>query len=160
MKRIVGIAEMIISTDPADTLITYALGSCLGITVYDPRTKIGALLHVMLPQSSIDVEKAKKNPYMFVDTGVEAMLNECVKLGANPRSLVVKVAGGASFKKPGENDIFEIGKRNFTMFRKLLWKKGIMLKSFDVGSNITRNISIDINTGSVIVKSQGVDKEL
>ena len=160
MKHIVGIAEMIISTDPGDTMITYALGSCLGITFYDPRNKVGALLHVMLPQSSIDPVKAQKNPYMFVDTGVESMLNQFLSKGGNKNSLIVKVAGGASFKKPGENDLFEIGKRNFTMFRKLLWQKGIMLKSFDVGSNITRNISIDVGTGIVIVKSEGVDKQL
>ncbi|HPG37944.1 MAG TPA: chemotaxis protein CheD [bacterium] len=160
MKRIVGIADMIISTDPNDTLITYALGSCLGITIYDPLTKIGALLHVMLPQSSIDPGKAAKNPYMFVDTGLDDMFAEFEKKGGAQKRMIVKVAGGASFKKPGENDLFEIGKRNFTMFRKVLWKKGILLKAYDVGGAVTRNISIDLNNGAVSIRIEGVEKSL
>ena len=63
----INIADMLISTDRNDLLITHALGSCLGITLYDPVAGVGGLLHVMMPFSSIDLIKADDNPYMFVD---------------------------------------------------------------------------------------------
>lgn len=160
MKRVVGIGDMIISSDPEDVLITYALGSCLGITMYDFKVKVGGLLHVMLPQSTIDPVKASKKPYIFVDTGVENMFAEFKKHGASINSIIVKVAGGASFTKPGNNDLFEIGKRNFTMFRKILWKRGIFIKAFDIGGAITRNISLNIDSGIVLVKTEGIIKYL
>lgn len=160
MNRVVGINELIISYEPADVLITYALGSCLGITMYDATMKVGGLLHVMLPHSTIDPQKALKNPYIYVDTGVEKMFSELVKHGASMNRLIIKVAGGASFTKPGDNDLFEIGRRNFTMFRKILWQKGILINSFDTGGAITRNISINIGSGIVKVKSEGIEKYL
>ncbi len=160
MKQVVGIGELIISSNPEDVLITYALGSCLGITMYSSKVKVGGLLHVMLPQSSIDPVKASKNPYVFIDTGVENMFEEFKRKGASIDSIIVKVAGGASFTKSGQNDLFEIGKRNFTMFRKVLWQKGIFIKAFDIGGAVTRNISIDIGTGIVLVKSEGITKNL
>ena len=158
MNRVVGISDMIISTDPKDVLVTYALGSCLGITVYDAKIKVGGLLHIMLPQSSIDPRKAIKNPYIFVDTGVEQIFSEFEKHGSLIDRLIIKVAGGSSFTKPGDNDLFEIGRRNFTMFRKILWTKGLLIKSFDIGGNVSRNISINIDSGIVIVKSEGIEK--
>ncbi len=69
-ERIVDVADMRVSAVKGDVLVTHALGSCLGITVYDPTTHVGGLLHVMLPLSTIDPKKGKENPYMFVDTGV------------------------------------------------------------------------------------------
>src|SRR5919109_4013944 len=96
MRYIVGVADMKISVQPGDQLITYALGSCLGIAIHDPVAKVGGLLHVMLPLSTIDPAKAAENPSMFVDTGVPQLFISCYKAGAQKHRLVVKVAGGAS----------------------------------------------------------------
>ena len=79
MKIVVGVADMAVSKNPNDEIITYALGSCLGITVYDPVVQVGGMIHIMLPMSTIDAEKAKNKPYMFVDTGVPILFNECYK---------------------------------------------------------------------------------
>ena len=155
MKHIVGVADMKIATQSGDELITYALGSCLGITLYDPVAQVGGLLHVMLPLSTIDPAKAKDNPCMFVDTGVPRLFLDCYKAGAQKQRVVVKVAGGASVHPNEEEDLFQIGKRNFVMLRKLLWKNGVLLKAHDVGGSHSRTMSLDITTGTVSLKIQG-----
>jgi chemotaxis protein CheD len=152
MKQIIGIADMKISTRPEDVLITYALGSCLGITVYDPVAKVGGMIHIMLPDSSVNPAKAADNPLMFVDTGVPQLFKECYKYGAKKERMVLKVAGGASLQKNEESDQFQIGKRNFVMLRKLLWKNNVLIKSCDVGENFSRTMSLDMATGDVILK--------
>ncbi len=154
MKIIVGMADMKTSSDPDDTLITYALGSCLGIAIYDPVTAVGGLLHVMMPSSSIDPAKAARNPSAFVDTGVPMLFKACYALGAEKKRLIVKVAGGAA-TQTSNSDIFQIGKRNFTSLRKLLWKNGVLLKKHDVGGTRPRNMSLGIGTGEVTLKSDG-----
>jgi len=70
MKQIVGIADMKVSNNPEVSVITYSLGSCIGLVIYDPVVKVGGILHYMLPESSIDNEKASRNPFMFADTGI------------------------------------------------------------------------------------------
>ncbi|MBN2008492.1 chemotaxis protein CheD [candidate division KSB1 bacterium] len=155
MKVIVGVADMKISNNKDDVLITYALGSCLGITIFDPVAHVGGLLHVMLPVASVDPIKAKSNPYMFVDTGVPRLFTESYKLGAKKERLVVKVAGGASTNSEIDEDFFKIGKRNFVLLRKVLWKNGVLLKAYDVGQNHSRTMSLDIGTGQVIIKISG-----
>lgn len=155
MKHIIGVAEMRISANQEDSLTTYALGSCLGITVYDPVAWIGGMVHVMLPLSTLDPAKAGMNPCMFVDTGVTKLFLDCYKAGARKERLVVKAAGGACVRGDEEADFFQIGKRNFVMLRKLLWKNGVLLKAFDVGGTEARTMSLDIATGEVILKVNG-----
>jgi chemotaxis protein CheD len=146
---------MRIAATAGDILITYALGSCLGIAIYDPISNVGGLLHVMLPLSTIDLAKAADNPFMFVDTGVPRLFLDCYKAGARKERLMVKAAGGACANGNGDGDYFQIGKRNFVMLRKLLWKNGILLESHDVGGSASRTMSLEIGSGSVLIKSQG-----
>jgi chemotaxis protein CheD len=160
VKHIVGIADMKISSSADDVLITYALGSCLGISIYDPVTRVGGLLHVMLPVSTVNEAKAKENPYMFVDTGVPLLFRACYQAGAKKERLIVKVAGGASLKHNEEDDQFQIGKRNFTMLRKLLWKNNVLLKAFDVGEKHSRTMSLQIATGDVVLRINNQDNQL
>ncbi|HEY3281979.1 MAG TPA: chemotaxis protein CheD [Armatimonadota bacterium] len=156
----VGVADCKVSADPEDLLITYALGSCLGISIYDPVARVGGLLHVMLPDSSIDPSKAELNPSMFVDSGVPRLFRECYRQGAQKQRLVVKVAGGATSRLRGDEDHFQIGRRNFTMLRKLLWGNGVMLKGHDVGGCTSRTMSLHIGTGVVSLKINGELREL
>ena len=155
VKHIVGVADMKISKQPGDQVITYALGSCLGIAIHDPIAEVGGLLHVMLPLSTIDRAKATENPSMFVDTGVPQLFLHCYKAGAKKQRLVVTVAGGASLHGDATTDHFQIGKRNFVMLRKLLWKNGVLLKAHDVGGSHSRTMMLDIGSGKVMLKSQG-----
>jgi chemotaxis protein CheD len=156
----VGVADMVISKDPDDSIITHALGSCLGITVHDPVAQVGGLLHVMLPLSTIDPKKASTNPYMFVDTGLPALFISSYKAGAKKDRLVVRVAGGASSKIDPEDDYFEIGKRNLISFRRLLWRNGVLITAEDVGGNVSRTMSLSIGTGEVSLKVNGQIKVL
>ena len=149
---------MKISANKEDVLITYALGSCLGITIYDPVAFVGGMLHIMLPLSTKDQEKAKKNPFMYVDTGVPLLFLESYKYGAKKERLIVKVAGGSCSNS--NDDVFMIGKRNFIMLRKLLWKNGVLLKAYDVGGSESRTMSLDIGSGEVIIKINNKLKKL
>lgn len=160
MRHVVGLADIKLSTNGCDSLITYALGSCLGITIYDPITRVGALLHIMLPDSSIDPAKAQQNPWMFVDTGFPKMIDDCVAAGARKERMILKVAGGACAHGNPDADYFQIGKRNFVMLRKLLWQRGLLLKAYDVGGSHSRTMSLDLVNGEVQLKTGGVSKNL
>ena len=150
---------MRISGTLGDMLITYALGSCLGVTIYDPIVQVGGLLHVMLPESSIDLEKATVNPYMFVDTGVPRLFREAYKAGAQKDRLVVKVAGCASMHAE-ETDRFQIGKRNELMLRKLLWKNGVMMEATDLGGQVARTMSLEIGSGVVVLRTKNGERSI
>jgi chemotaxis protein CheD len=150
---IVDIADMRISDNPAETLITYSLGSCLGVAVYDPALHLGGLLHCMLPLSKVDKEKAKNRPFMFVDTGMQSMLTEMYHYGMRKNRAVVNVAGGSQVLD--NQNIFKIGERNFTVLRKILWKNGLLMQNQDVGGNKSRTVSLNIKTGRFSIKSSG-----
>lgn len=155
MRYVVGVADMKISAQPDDQLVTYALGSCLGIAIHDPVVHVGGLLHVMLPLSTIDPAKATENPAMFVDTGVPRLFLACYQAGAQKQRLIVKVAGGASVHGDEVDDHFQIGKRNFVMLRKLLWKNGVLLQAHDVGGTHSRPMTLTIGNGEVSLKTHG-----
>lgn len=159
-KLTVGVADLVVTADASAMLVTYALGSCLGITVFDPVAKVAGMLHAMLPDSAIDPAKAAANPAMFVDTGVPELFRQAYKLGATKERLVCKVAGGAAVLEGAREDLFEIGKRNFVMLRKLLWKNGVLLKAQDVGSNVSRTMLLSAATGEVTLKINGMERTL
>lgn len=157
----VGMADLRVSADPLDRLVTYALGSCLGITVYDPVARVGGLLHVMLPLSSVDAERARANPALCVDTGVPELFRACYRLGAVKQRMVVKVAGGAAAAAPGQPDQFQIGKRNVLTLRKLFWKNGVLADAMDVGGHqLSRTMSLTLADGAVQLKVAGVTRPL
>ena len=146
---------MKISSTREDEIITFALGSCLGIIVFDPIAHVGGMVHVMLPSSSIDLVKAFSNPSMFVDTGVKNLFLASYKAGAQRNRLLVFAAGGACANGLEHDDYFQIGKRNVTVLRSLLWKNGILLNNSDFGGNLARTMSLDIGTGQVTVRIKG-----
>ncbi|MDB5103447.1 MAG: CheD [Fibrobacteres bacterium] len=158
MKITVGISEMRISAEPAETLITYSLGSCVGLALYDSEARIGGLIHSMLPFSKIDPEKAKRMPCMFVDTGVPALLQAMFDRGARKHSLIAKVAGGSQIMD--EKGIFNIGERNYAVLRKLLWKNNILVSGEDVGGSVPRTMSLHVETGKTVLKMQGREVEI
>ncbi len=152
-RIVVGVADMKVSNDPLAALITYSLGSCIGVSVYDPAVNVGALLHFMLPESKIALDKARKNPYMFADTGVPLLFKEAYKYGAEKRRMVVKIAGGAQVMDA--SGFFNIGKRNYMALRKICWKNGVFVDSEDIGGNVNRTMRLDIATGRLYLKISG-----
>jgi len=152
---VVGVADMVASNDVGADLITYSLGSCLGIAIYDPVKKAGGLLHIMLPDSTIDANKAATQPFMFVDTGVPRLFHTVYNLGGERQRLILKVAGGAQLLDPG--GIFNIGSRNFTALKEILQHNGMTIKSHDVGGTASRTMRFNIGTGEMTIKSPGAE---
>jgi len=153
---IVGMADLKVTNRADDTLITYALGSCLGIVVHDPVAQVAGMLHVMLPASMIDDVKAKAQPAMFVDTGVPLLFKECYRLGARKERMTVTVAGGSFSGRTDADDTFQIGKRNMITLRKLLWKNGVLIHADDTGGvQQSRTMSVVVANGIVQLRTNG-----
>lgn len=150
---VVGVADLVASNDSTSDLVTYSLGSCLGITAYDPVIKVGGLLHIMLPDSKIDPVKATVSPNMFVDTGMIQLLQHVGHLGAKLPRLVFKVAGGAQFMD--EKRIFNIGDRNAAALKSFFAQHGLVLQSLDVGGKQSRTMRMELATGRVTIHSPG-----
>jgi chemotaxis protein CheD len=144
---------MVVSNDSSAEIVTYSLGSCLGITIYDPVKKIGGLLHIMLPDSTIDAAKAVSAPFMFVDTGVPRLFHAAYQLGADRGRLLVKVAGGAQLLD--QEGIFNIGIRNIAALEKLLAQNGLKAHAMDTGGLSSRTVRLDLTNGQVSVKPPG-----
>jgi chemotaxis protein CheD len=142
---------MQVSDDPKVTVVTYALGSCIGLTVYDPVGRVGGLLHYMLPESSINPDKAQSNPCMFADTGIPLLFQEVYRLGGDKRRMQVKAAGGAQLLD--DSGYFNIGKRNYMALRKILWANNVLIRAENVGGQVNRTVRLDMSSGRVWVKS-------
>ncbi len=156
MKSIVGIADMAVSNDPSDVLVTFSLGSCIGVAIYDPVAKVGGLLHYMLPEKKLDPEKASRKPCMFADSGVPFLFRQAYELGAQKNRIIVKVAGGAQILD--DSGYFNIGKRNYAMLRKLLWRNNVMITSEHVGGNVNRTMYLHVQDGRVWLKVSGKEE--
>lgn len=155
---VVQVSDARISTDPEAVLVTYSLGSCIAVAIYDPALTIGGMIHFQLPESSMDPQRAGQEPFMFCDTGMEVLIENMIRYGADKHRMTVKIAGGAAMKAGPRG--FDIGKRNFLVLRKVLWKHGLMLKGQDVGGDQPRNFYLHLNDGTVLVKAGGIEKEL
>ncbi len=155
---VVDIADLAVSADPGATLITYSLGSCIGVAVWDPVVRVGGMLHYMLPESQLSPEKARSSPAMFCDTGVPRLFRAAYELGAVKNRLVVKVAGGSQLLD--DNGTFNIGKRNYLALRKIFWKNGVMIAAENVGGSISRTLKLDVGTGAVTIRSRNEEVPL
>ena len=158
MIHTVSVSDMTISNSPQDVIVTYSLGSCVGLSLYDPVACVGGMIHSMLPLSKIDRDKAKLNPAMFADTGVPSLLQAVFDLGAQRKRLIAKVAGCAQLLD--EKKLFKIGERNYTVLRKVLWKNDILIAAEDVGGNTPRTMYLHMATGKTILKIRGREVEL
>jgi len=154
----VGVADMAVSNNPGAILTTYSLGSCLGITVYDPYVRVGGLLHIMLPTSELDPIKAKSRPAMFVDSGVALLLQEVAKMRGQKERSIVCVAGGAQFLD--SKGFFNIGKRNYESFKEHIQRLGLRLHAEAVGGLVSRTVFFHLETGEVRIKVSGQTNEI
>ncbi len=158
MNITIGISEMKASNTPGEVLVTYSLGSCVGLSLYDPVVKVGGMVHCMLPLSRLDREKAQAKPCMFTDTGVPTLIRAVLDLGGSRTRLIAKVAGGAAPLQ--DNGVFNIGERNYVVLRKVLWKNDILIAAEDVGGTKARTMYLHVDSGVTIIKSQGQEVEL
>lgn len=150
---IVGISDCKATRDAEAVLVTYALGSCIAVAIHDSAAGVGGLLHLMLPESSIDRVKAQSNPYMFADTGIPLLFRNAYEYGAEKRRLTVRLVGGAQVMD--ENGVFNIGKRNYLAVRKILWKAGVLVSGEDVGGNVSRTVRLEVGSGKFWLRTAG-----
>jgi chemotaxis protein CheD len=153
MNLIVGVSDMKVTNDSEAILVTYSLGSCIGVAIYDSVARVGGLLHYMLPESSLDQEKARKNPYMFADTGIPALFKAAYQLGAKKQRMKVVVVGGSQVLD--QKGLFNIGKRNDIAVRKMFHKNNVIIDYKDVGGTVNRTVKLAVNTGDIWIKVSG-----
>ena len=150
----VGVGEYAASNQPDTVIRTLALGSCVAVVVWVPGSKAVGLLHVALPESSINQKMAFTRPGMFADTGIPRMLLEMEKKKFLPCGhIIVKMAGGASIMDP--NNTFNIGKRNALAIKKVLWGLRLGAIAEDLGGNISRSVAVETGTGRIVLSSPG-----
>lgn len=148
----VDIADFKVSADPRVELITYSLGSCIGVSIWDPKVQVGGLLHFMLPDSKISPAKARQKPAMFADIAIPLLFRSAYELGAIKSRMVVKIAGGAKFFDTGPS--MDVGKHNYVTLRKIFWRNGVLIEGEHIGDHISRTMRLDIATGQVTVENQ------
>lgn len=148
----VGIGQLAISKDPKDVLIAYGLGSCVGISCYDPQTKVSGLAHVLLP-SSDGKHADDREPARYADTGIDLLVKRMSEAGGIPRRLVVKVAGGASVLGPANAEKFKIGERNAEAIKERLKRHGISPCATDLGGTKGRTMEMHPATGKTFVRT-------
>ncbi len=160
-RVVLGIGGIAVHQGGSGLIITHALGSCVGITVWDPQTNIGGMLHAQLPLSAQNKELSSQRPALFVDTGMAALITGAERLGATRRHLRICIAGGASIALQGvANDVFNIGNRNLTVLRKILWQHGLLVAAEDTGGTVPRTLTLDFASGSTRLSTAGVERIL
>lgn len=134
-------------------LITYALGSCIGLCFHDPKLRLGALLHVMLP---LNMETGRAHPLKYADTGIRETLKQMEARGASRSRMTVKIAGGAKmFEIAGGGGLGNIGQRNIESVHAILKRENIRLLAENVGGSVARTLLFDVASGQGCIRSYG-----
>jgi len=147
----IGIGEWAVSSDPIQIIKTYGLGSCVAVIIFDTRLCIAGMIHIALPDSKVDAEKARRQPGYFADTGLPRMIEEMKRHGVVRSNIWVKLAGGASVMDPG--GLFDIGKRNILAAKRILWGSSLGPVAEDTGGTLSRTVSIAVATGETTLNS-------
>ena len=147
----VGMADLKAGKSP-DSIISYGLGSCVGIALYDPQTKVGGLAHIMLPDST--QARATDNTAKFADTALPVLLDQVLALGGSRNRLTAKIAGGSQmFSFAQATDVMRIGDRNAEAVKAVLKSLSIRLVAEDVGGNYGRTVELLLDSGIFVIKS-------
>ena len=147
----IGMAQWFVGKAPG-IITTIGLGSCVGVALYDPITKIGGMLHLMLSDSTRCAYNKNINRAKFADTGIRDMLDNMLELGANKGNIVAKIAGGAQmFEIKEGNDLLNIGDRNIEATKKTLQELEIVILGEDVGDTYGRTIELDLENGNGLI---------
>ena len=153
----VGLGAFEICWNPRSVLIAYGLGSCLGVGMYDPYTKIAGLLHAVLP-----LQPSGKNGHSpkYVDSGIRRMVEAMKSHGSVPGRIIIRVAGGAKmFNLLGSNDHMNIGERNILALHKVTNEMNLRVTAHDIGGNHGRTVRLYVADGRMTVKSMGSNEQ-
>jgi len=154
---VLGVGEYGATNKSGEAVKTFALGSCVAVILLEPKTRTVGMVHVALPDSKIDANRAKERPGYFADTGLPALIELMGAAGCtrNGKGMIVKLVGGANVMDT--SNTFNIGKRNVIALKKLLWQRGMGALAEDIGGHISRTVTVEVDTGKVLITSSGRD---
>lgn len=148
----VGIGDMKFTRN-SGTIVTYALGSCIGISFWDPFLHLGALLHIMLPEHT---DAKDSNLFKYADSGIHETIRKLTVFGMQKSRTKVKIAGGAKmFEIHGNADFGNIGARNIAMVKKILLEENMRIIAEDTGGSYARTMYLDVENGDVVIRTVG-----
>jgi len=148
-RAVIGIGEFAITTSSDAEIVTHALGSCVGVCLWDPVTHVAGMLHFLLPEAKLNPERAAKQPATFADSGIPLLFQAAYRAGAVKSRLRVQLRGGAAITGgPGGLDV---GRRNGLVAKKLLWQNGVLVKKESLGGTDSRTVSLCAADGRVLV---------
>ncbi len=152
--KMVGVGGYSVSNGSGNVIKTMALGSCVGVVITSASKHVAGLLHIALPDSKIDRDRANNKPGYFADTGINALLETLKNRGINKRSdLIVKIAGGANVMDP--NNFFNIGLKNVKSVKRQLAEKGLSIQAEDIGKDYSRTMWVEVESGRTFLASPG-----
>lgn len=152
----VGLGELAISRNPEDILVAYGLGSCIGVAMIDPVSKVSGLLHAVLPRAKDGLQVGDKNPSKFVESGIDNLIATLIQEGANRARLAVHLVGGANMLlASGVTHSFDIGTRNIEAAYATLNRLKLPLSAAEVGGHMGRTVRVYVADSRVTVRVAG-----
>jgi chemotaxis protein CheD len=145
-RVVVGIGELAVGT--GGVIVTHALGSCIAVCLFDPVTRVGGLLHFLLPDSRINPARARVQPAAFADMGIPLLFQRAYALGLTKAGCIVKLVGGSDVTGSG-GAALAVGKRNALAARNILWRNGVLVKGEALGGTLARTVTLSLQDGRV-----------
>ena len=158
-REVIGIGELVVSDTRGLTIATHAVGSCIAVCIFDPVTAVAGMLHFLLPESTINPERASGNPAVFADTGIPLLFQTAYARGFAKQRAIVKLVGGAEMPQ-SSGPRFNTGRRNLLAARNLLWRNGVLVAAEEVGGSDARTVHMSVSDGRLRVFSGRTYKEL
>jgi chemotaxis protein CheD len=158
-RLVIGIGELAVSSRPGDVIVTHALGSCIAVCVFDPVASVAGMLHFLLPEASINPERARQQPAVFADTGIPLLFQKAYEYGLTKRRAIVKLIGGAEMTQP-TGTTFNTGRRNTLAAKNLLWRNGLFVSKQEVGGTGARTVHLSVADGRLQIFNGQTYKEL
>jgi len=162
-RLVVGIGELAVSDQAGDVIVTHALGSCIAVCVWDVERRVGGLLHFLLPDSSINLQRALGQPAAFADSGIPMLFQAAYQLGATKTACRVALIGGAELTgaRSGPGSTFDIGRRNQLAARSTLALNGVSVDKEDVGGHSARTVILWVADGRMqVTAGRGQTRDL
>ena len=150
-RIVVGIGEFSVSRDPAATIVTHALGSCIAVCIWDATAVVGGMLHFLLPDAAVNPVRARTQPAAFANTGLPLFFQAAYVLGLDKKRCRVRLVGGAEIANLGGISSLNVGKRNLLAARNILWRNGLLIEREVTGGSIPRTVALRLTDGAIDV---------
>jgi chemotaxis protein CheD len=152
-RLVVGIGELAVSSSPDDVIVTHALGSCIAVCLWDPLVRVAGLLHFLLPEAKLNMDRARKQPATFADSGIALLFQTAYTRGVDKKRCVVRLVGGAEVAGLQGVAALNVGQRNLFVARQILSQNGVLVAGESTGGTIPRTVNLRASDGVVEVSS-------